>query len=96
MNIAIAYAISWIGTLLVVLIIARALLSWFPISQGGILGAIFVLVSSITEPIIYPIRRLVQRSPLGGGGMMIDFSPMIAMLLIRFITTSLSNLFMSM
>lgn len=96
MNVAIAMAISWIGTLLFVLIIARALLSWFPISHGGIFGTIFALISSITEPIISPIRRLIQRSPLGGGGMMIDFSPMIAIILIRFLTTFLSNLFMSM
>ena len=91
MNYAIAQAIEWFGNLFVALIIIRAVLSW--ISRGvGISGLIFSIVTSITEPFVYPIRRLLQRSPLGGGGMMIDLAPMLTMLLMRVLTVYLAGL----
>lgn len=96
MNFAIAQAIIWFGNLFQILIIARALLSWIVSSGGGILGTIFGLVSVITEPFVSPIRRLIQRSPLGGGGMMIDFSPLIAMILMRLLTNFLAGLILGM
>lgn len=55
-------------------IVVRCILSWLPINRNNF----FVrLVYSLTEPILGPIRRLIEKSPLGGG-MMIDFSPVIA------------------
>ena len=96
MTFAIAQAIIWFGLLFQILIIVRAVLSWIVGSGGGILGTIFGLVSMITEPFVSPIRRLIQRSPLGGGGMMIDFSPLIAMILMRLLTNFLANLILGM
>lgn len=55
-------------------IIIRALLSWF--SVGGT-QPIFRLLLEITEPVLAPIRRV-----LPGMGM-IDFSPLIALVLIQ-------------
>jgi YggT family protein len=49
------------------------LLSWVPAAQNNRLA---MLVYEITEPIVGPIRRLVPS--LGG----LDFSPLIAMLVI--------------
>jgi uncharacterized protein YggT (Ycf19 family) len=44
------------------------------------------LLFALTDPVILPIRALLDKSPLGsaGGrsGMMIDISPIIAMLLV--------------
>ncbi len=34
----------------------------------------------MTEPILGPCRRMLDKSPLGGG-MMLDFSPVIALIL---------------
>ena len=97
MNFAVAQAIIWFGNLFMILIIIRAVLSWFPMSRdGGFVAVIFSLVSLITEPFVSPIRRLIQRSPLGGGGMMIDISPMITMILMRVLTTSLANFIVTM
>ena len=62
------------------LILFRIVMSWLPI--GGSNPAVQFLFS-ITEPILAPIRRLLQNSPLGGSGMMIDFSPILAFLLLR-------------
>jgi len=61
-------------------IIIRALLSWFSI--GGAQPAFRFLIE-ITEPILAPIRRV-----LPGGGML-DFSPLIALVLIQVISNIL-------
>lgn len=63
-------------------IIIRALLSWFSI--GGA-QPLFRLLIEITEPVLVPIRRV-----LPGVGM-IDFSPLIAILLIQFIGQILAS-----
>lgn len=54
-------------------IIARALLSWFPIDQGS---PLYQLLWRVTEPIIEPIRRVL---PTAG---MIDLSPLAAIFLL--------------
>jgi YggT family protein len=61
------------------LLLARVLLSWFPAARHN---ALFKLLFSLTEPILAPIRSVIQKSPLGGPGMMLDFSPIIAFFLI--------------
>jgi YggT family protein len=64
--------------LLDLLILARCICSWIPALYGN---PIVQLVYRLTEPILAPIRRLLSRSPLGGG-MGVDFSPVIAGLLL--------------
>jgi YggT family protein len=54
-------------------IIARALLSFFPIDQGS---PLVQMLYRVTEPIIDPIRRVM---PSTG---MLDLSPMIAILVL--------------
>ena len=51
------------------LIVARALLSWFPNFQGHPIADI---IRQLTDPILIPVQRIVPR--IG----MIDISPMIA------------------
>ena len=65
-----------------IILFARVLLSWFPIARES---AIVRLLFNITEPVLSPIRNMLQKSPLGGPGMIIDFSPIIAFILIHFI-----------
>ncbi len=62
-------------------ILVRCILSWLPLDRNNF----FVkLVYSLTEPILGPVRRLIDKSPLGGG-MMIDFSPVIALFILNFV-----------
>lgn len=63
------------------LILVRILLSW--ISPGYYSNPISRFVYNVTEPILAPFRRLIQRSPFGGG--IIDFSPVLAILALRLI-----------
>lgn len=60
-------------------IFARVIMSWLPGSRGSTMGRLLI---TLTEPILGPIRRLLQKTPLGGPGMMIDLAPMAAFLLI--------------
>mgnify|MGYP002682898005 CR=1 FL=1 len=60
-------------TMLTWAIIARSLLSWFPIDQAS---PLYQLLFRVTEPIIEPIRRVMPQT-----GMM-DLSPMAAIIVL--------------
>jgi YggT family protein len=77
--------IYWLGTILTGAIIVRILFSWFSMGNTG--GPIVRLLDDITEPILAPFRRVIP--PLG----MLDISPIIAILLIQFVTNLLAAQF---
>ncbi len=63
--------------LMEILIFGRILLSWLPMGYNNPIGQ---FLYAMTEPILGPCRRMLDKSPLGGG-MMLDFSPIIALIL---------------
>lgn len=67
---------------LIFAIFARSILTWFPIDRNG---PIFQALDAITEPILEPLRRVV---PMVG---MIDITPMVAILLLFFISSVLAQ-----
>ena len=69
--------------LYVVCIFARILLSWFPISQGSAMESIEAFLRMLTEPVLGPLRRALP--PVRLGGMGLDLSPMIVLLVIELI-----------
>ena len=62
-------------TLYLILLFARIILSWFPVSPGGAMAQIFSFLYTITEPVLGPVRRAIP--PIGMGGMGFDLSPII-------------------
>ena len=62
-------------SLYLIVLFARIVLSWFPISPGGTMAQIFSFLYTITEPVLGPIRRVIP--PVGMGGMGLDLSPII-------------------
>jgi YggT family protein len=58
-----------------VIIIIRVLFSWIQLDPDSL---IVQWVYRLTEPVLYPIRRI-----LPGSGMGIDFSPLVVLLLIE-------------
>ena len=64
--------------LYVVILIARALLSWFPVHAGSPLLGVVRVLDRLTEPVLAPIRRLLP--PVRAGGMAIDLSIIIAVI----------------
>lgn len=90
-------AIHYFANLLIILIFVRAILSWFPEPRSdGPLRMIYYgllkMAHTMTDPIVGPIRSLIQKSPLGGPGMVLDFSPIIAFFLINFVRDILIGL----
>lgn len=63
------------------LIFARIIISWLPIGRDNIIVG---MLYTLTEPILGPIREMMRRSPLGGG-IGLDFSPVIALFVMNII-----------
>jgi YggT family protein len=61
--------------LYIVVLIARILLSYFPISSGSPLVPVVSFVRALTEPVLGPVRRALP--PMRVGGMGLDLSPTI-------------------
>ena len=77
---SIVYLIDFIFDVLFIVILVRAVLSFFNPDTGN---ALFQLLILYSDPILAPIRRILP-STYG-----IDFSPLIAILILRFIQISL-------
>ena len=73
MNSTLADALIIFLYILIGLMVARALLSWFPTSRDNPLGRI---VYQLTEPLIEPVRKVMPRTG------MIDFSAMIVIVVL--------------
>lgn len=71
-------AINLVLSVIEYAILARCLISFLPISHDN---QLINLLYQITEPILAPIRGLLERSPIGSNSM-IDFSPLVAFLII--------------
>lgn len=80
-------ALSKFFGLLEWLILIRIILSWLPIGRNPVTDILYTL----TEPILGPVRSMMDKSPLGGG-MMIDFSPVIALFVLRLVHMLLDGL----
>lgn len=63
-------------------IIARSLTTWFPSARKN---PLIVILYQITDPILIPLSRVIPR--LG----MFDFSPMVAVIGLIFLSSLLSN-----
>lgn len=56
-------------------LLARIVLSWFPVQPGSALATVHRILYDLTEPVLAPVRGLIP--PVGGGGMAFDLSPII-------------------
>jgi YggT family protein len=61
-------------TVYLVVVLARALLSWFPIRPGTPFATVAVLLRDLTEPVLAPLRRVIP--PVG----MLDMSAFVLMI----------------
>jgi YggT family protein len=52
-------------------LLARILLSWFPIRPGTPFASVYVLLRDLTEPVLAPLRRVIP--PVG----MLDMSSLV-------------------
>lgn len=69
-----AAALFWVY---VILIFIRILLSWIPrLPYNPVLQGVVRFVHDVTDPYLRLFRRILP--PVGGGGMAIDLSPIVA------------------
>jgi YggT family protein len=54
-----------------IVLVARIILSWFPVQPGTSLASIVSIIYDLTEPVLGPFRRII---PSVG---MIDISPIV-------------------
>lgn len=71
-------AVSWFAEVLIFLLLARAIMSWFVRDPRSSLFNIYQMIIRVTEPILSPCRMLLSRFNTG----MMDFSILVAFLLI--------------
>lgn len=84
-------AVNYFLVIISFLIIASAILSWFPVPA---LKSVKKILQSLTEPILAPIRKMIQKSIFGSSHMSIDFSPFIAYLIVTTIQRYLTLFFL--
>ncbi len=68
-------------TIYLVILVARAILSWFPVHSNSPLASINRILLDITEPIMAPVRRVIP--PAG----MIDVSYMVVFFVLIILRT---------
>jgi YggT family protein len=81
----VSFLVTFLDVLLWVLsiaIIARSLFSWFDPAGRTTIARILI---DITEPVVRPIRRVMPQTG------MIDFAPLVALLVIFLLQTILRN-----
>jgi len=66
--------------MLTIAIVLRAILSWF---SPGATNTLTVILFRVTEPLLAPLRRILPRFG------MLDFTPMIAIILLQLIANLL-------
>ena len=76
-----SHPISGLLQLYLIVIFVRVILSWFPISPDSPIASIYRFVYAITEPVLGPIRRVMPG--VGFGGMGLEFSPIIVLLVLQ-------------
>lgn len=64
-------ALCALVSIYVLAIVARAILSWFPVGYGSPVASIADVLSTVTEPVLGPVRRALPS--LGG----FDISPIV-------------------
>ena len=68
-----AYVVDIAFEVYIFILFARVICSWIRLNPYG---KVFQFIFSLTEPLLAPIRRLMPKT------MMLDFSPMILMLVL--------------
>jgi YggT family protein len=71
----------------VLVLVARALLSWVPARPGSPVTGISRALDRITEPVLRPVRRILP--PIRAGGMGIDLSIIIVIVAVEILVSVL-------
>ncbi|MBK8295221.1 MAG: YggT family protein [Solirubrobacterales bacterium] len=77
----VAAYVSALFTVYIILIFIRILMSWVPkVPDNRALRAVLTFVKDTTDPYLNIFRRILP--PVGAGGMQLDLSPMVGVILL--------------
>ena len=68
-------------------LIARIVLSWFPMSGEGFMASVQGLLFAVTEPVLAPLRAILP--PVRLGAVALDLSPIIVFIGIQILLSVL-------
>jgi YggT family protein len=78
-NFNLGHPLCAIANVYLIILITRAILSWFPLSPESPFAPVRRFVDIITEPVLAPLRRIIP--PVG----MFDVSFLVALLVIELV-----------
>lgn len=84
---SVLHILAYVVEAYVIVLIGRALLSWFPARPGTLLFRVVRALDSITEPVLRPIRRILP--PVRAGGMGIDLSIIVVVVVAELVVIPL-------
>ena len=73
------YLIASLGNAYSTIIIVYVLMSWFPMTEGGIIADVYRVLGKVCDPFLNLFKKLIP--PIGG---MVDVTPIIALLVLQF------------
>lgn len=90
-GVVLARAVMWFGQLMIFALLGRAILSWFSGAGNTQVSNFYKFLIMITEPIVSPCRSILSRFNTG----MLDFSVLLAMLLIEAVCNIIARLLLA-
>lgn len=84
------FVLDWLVKVYSALLLARALLSWFPLPPS--LSGLYELLTVLTEPLLKPVRKLLWRIP-AMNSIPVDISPVVLLVLLNFVKSLLYLIF---
>jgi YggT family protein len=78
-----SHPLCLLGQLYVLILLARAIFSWFPISPGSPFLPVVRFLHAVTEPLLVPLRRVIP--PAG----MFDLSFLVAFLILQILNATI-------
>ena len=72
-----------------ILVVARIIMEWIPVSYDHPLARIRSMLRAATEPILGPLRRMIPPVRLGGVGL--DLSPIILLIALSLAAETICN-----
>lgn len=76
--------IRWVIEAYVIVLFLRAVLSWFPVTDGSPLIPVQRVLVRATEPVLAPMRRVIP--PLRLGGAYLDLSIIIVIVVLEVVS----------
>jgi YggT family protein len=65
--------LCYVLSLFLLVLLVRAVMSWFPLAPGGAAASVYGFLFRVTEPVLAPIRSLLPPLQLGGVGLDLSF-----------------------